>query len=148
MRSLKKYIAIVVFCLMQHSLFAQAINVFSLNKDVLAANKLAVANKDAKKLASFNVLIELANKSLQFKPGSVMEKLNTPPSGDKHDYMSLAPYFWPNPDTKDGLPYIRKDGQTNPEVNDYKDKEYMPALCAEVEKLALAFYFTGDIFNC
>jgi hypothetical protein len=73
-----------------------------------------------------------------------MEKFNTPPSGDKHDYMSLAPYFWPNPDTKDGLPYIRKDGKTNPEVNDYKDKAYMPALCAEVEKLALAFYFTGD----
>jgi len=144
MSNFKKYIVVFCFCLMQHSLFAQAINVFALNKEVLAANKLAVANKDPKKQASFNVLIELANKSLLFKPGSVMEKLNTPPSGDKHDYMSLAPYFWPNPDTKDGLPYIRKDGKTNPEVNDYKDKEYMPALCAEVEKLALAFYFTGD----
>jgi hypothetical protein len=141
---LKNYIFILLFCLTQHVLKAQNVNVFSLNKDVLAANKLAIANKDPNKLASYKVLIELANKSLQFKPVSVMEKLNTPPSGDKHDYMSLAPYFWPNPDTKDGLPYIRKDGQTNPEVNDYKDKEYMPALCAEVEKLALAFYFSGE----
>lgn len=141
---MKNYIFILLFCLTQHVLKAQSVNVFSLNKDVLAANKLAIANKDPNKLASYKVLIELANKSLQFKPVSVMEKLNTPPSGDKHDYMSLAPYFWPNPDTKDGLPYIRKDGQTNPEVNDYKDKEYMPALCAEVEKLALAFYFSGE----
>ena len=115
MSNFKKYIVVFCFCLMQHSLFAQAINVFALNKEALAANKLAVANKDPKKVASFNVLIELANKSLLFKPGSVMEKLNTPPSGDKHDYMSLAPYFWPNPDTKDGLPYIRKDGKTNPD---------------------------------
>jgi hypothetical protein len=102
MSNFKKYIIVFGFCLMQHSLFAQTINVFALNKEVLAANKLALANKDPKKVASFNVLIELANNSLQFKPGSVMEKLNTPPSGDKHDYMSLAPYFWPNPDTKDG----------------------------------------------
>jgi hypothetical protein len=141
---LKKYIFISLFCLAQQVLFAQSLNVFSINKDVLAANKLAIANKDPNKTAAYKVLIELANKSLQFKPVSVMEKLNTPPSGDKHDYMSLAPYFWPNPETKDELPYIRKDGQINPEVNDYKDKEYMPAICVEVEKLALAFYFTGD----
>ncbi len=26
------------------------------------------------------------------------------PSGDPHDYMSMGPYWWPNPDTPDGLP--------------------------------------------
>ena len=77
MRSSIKYFLLVIFCLLQPILYAQTINVFSLNKEVLAANKLAVANKDSKKLASYNVLIELANKSLQFKPVSVMEKLNT-----------------------------------------------------------------------
>ena len=39
-----------------------------------------------------------------------------PLSGDKHDYMSMGPYWWPNPATPDKLPYIRKDGQTNPET--------------------------------
>jgi hypothetical protein len=73
-----------------------------------------------------------------------MEKTNTPPGGDKHDYMSLAPYFWPDPAKADGLPYIRKDGQTNPEVKDYKDKDYMPKLCGHVETLALAYFFSGD----
>jgi len=73
-----------------------------------------------------------------------MEKKNIPPSGNKHDYMSLAPYHWPDPTKADGLPYIRKDGQTNPEVKEYKDKEYMPALCGHVNTLALAYYFSGD----
>lgn len=36
--------------------------------------------------------------------------------GDEHDYMSMGPYWWPNPDTENGLPYIRKDGEINPET--------------------------------
>ena len=58
--------------------------------------------------------------------------------------MSLAPYHWPDPNKPDGLPYIRKDGQTNPEVRDYKDKEYMPKLCDMVQTLGLAYYFSGE----
>jgi hypothetical protein len=58
--------------------------------------------------------------------------------------MSLAPYFWPDPTKADGLPYIRKDGQTNPEVKDYKDKDYMPKLCEQVSTLAMAYYFSDD----
>ena len=70
-----------------------------------------------------------------------MEKKHLPPSGNKHDYMSLAPYHWPDPSKPDGLPYIRKDGETNPEVREYKDKEYMPKLCAMVHTLGLAYFF-------
>ena len=103
---------------------------------------ISAGDKNMKK--GFEELIKAANAALTFRPVSVIEKQNNPPSGDKHDYMSLAPYFWPNPDTKDGLPYIRKDGQVNPEVSDYKDKEYMPKLCAVLETLGLAYYFTND----
>ena len=46
---------------------------------------------------------------------SVTDKTLSPPSGNKHDYMSLAPYWWPNPNTANGLPYIRRDGVVNPE---------------------------------
>ena len=35
---------------------------------------------------------------------SVTDKTLSPPSGNKHDYMSLAPYWWPNPNTANGLP--------------------------------------------
>ena len=38
---------------------------------------------------------------------------------DTHHYVSLATYYWPNPDTQDGMPYIVKDGYINPEVKEY-----------------------------
>jgi hypothetical protein len=38
-----------------------------------------------------------------------------PPSGSKNDYMSMGPYWWPDPEKPDGLPYIRRDGEVNPE---------------------------------
>ena len=52
-----------------------------------------------------------ADHALTQPPLSITDKPATPPSGDKHDYMSQAPYFWPNPDTSNGLPYIRRDGE-------------------------------------
>src|SRR5262249_147611 len=44
-------------------------------------------------------------------PYSVMDKKEVAPSGDKHDYLSYARYWWPNPKSPDGLPYIRRDGR-------------------------------------
>lgn len=118
--------------------------VFALNVQSLEKNKKRVAAKDPSIMAAYKMLIKDADKALQFGPVSVMEKKNDPPSGDKHDYMSLAPYFWPDPNKPGGLPYIRKDGETNPEVKEYKDKEYQPLLCSNVQTLALAYYFSGE----
>ncbi len=118
--------------------------VFAMDIQALGKNKKRIAAKDPFIMPAYEQLIKDANKSMQFGPVSVMEKKNDPPSGDKHDYMSLAPYYWPDPAKPDGLPYIRKDGQTNPEVKEYKDKEYMPALCGHVHTLALAYYFSGE----
>ncbi len=73
-----------------------------------------------------------------------MDKTDTPPSGDKHDYMSIGPYWWPDPSKPDGLPYIRKDGEINPEVKNYPDKENLPKLCENIYNLALAYYFSED----
>jgi hypothetical protein len=123
---------------------AQTPSLFVFNAQTLKTNKAAVANKRAEMLPAYNQLLKDADKALKEGPFSVMEKKNNPPSGDKHDYMSLAPYFWPDSSKPDGLPYIRKDGQTNPEVKDYKDKEYMPKLCELVQTLALAYYFSND----
>ncbi|MCG2617980.1 alginate lyase family protein [Terrimonas sp. NA20] len=123
---------------------AEQPQVFVLNLKRLAASKAAVNAKQEPALAAFNQLIRDADKALKFGPVSVMEKKNQPPSGDKHDYMSLAPYHWPDPSKPDGLPYIRKDGQTNPEVKEYKDKEYLPGLCESVYTLGLAYYFSGE----
>lgn len=116
----------------------------ALDVKALERNKTAVANKDQSVTEAYKQLIKDAEKALKFGPVSVMEKTNTPPSGDSHDYMSLAPYWWPDSSKANGLPYIRKDGQTNPEVKDYKDKDYMPKLCEHVQTLALAYYFSEN----
>ena len=118
--------------------------VFALNISSLEINRKRIAAKDPSILPAYKALIKDADKALQFGPVSVMEKKHIPASGDKHDYMSLAPYYWPDPGKPDGLPYIRKDGETNPEVREYKDKEYQPLLCDHVHTLALAYYFSGE----
>src|SRR5689334_22185720 len=85
-----------------------------------------------------------ARKALTTKVAPVTSKQATPPSGDKHDYMSQAPYFWRNPDTPTGLPYIRRDGERNPEIKNYPDHDEMDKMSATVQDLALGYYFTGD----
>ena len=83
-----------------------------------------------------------ADKALKAKPHSVMEKTRMPPSGDKHDYLSLAPYSWPDPAKPGGLPWINRDGQVNPESREGTDSEALGHLCSEVETLALAYHLT------
>ena len=69
-----------------------------------------------------NQLIQKADSLLSIKPFSVVHKTGVPPSKNKHDYMSIGPYWWPNSNTENGLPYIRKDGEINPESrNDFTD---------------------------
>lgn len=118
--------------------------VYVLDAKLLKTNKARINRNDPSIMPAYKQLIKDADKALQFAPVSVMEKTSLPPSGNKHDYMSLAPYWWPDPSKPGGLPYIRKDGQTNPEVQEYKDKEHMPKLCEVVHTLALAYYFSGN----
>src|SRR5207245_6572822 len=75
---------------------------------------------------------------------SVGDKGAAPPSGDKHDYMSQAPYFWPDPSKPGGVPYVRKDGERNPEINRITDHRAIDGLVANTQTLALAYYFGGD----
>lgn len=81
---------------------------------------------------------------LQQPPLSVTDKSIDPPSGDKHDYLSLAPYWWPDPSKPDGLPYIRRDGETNPEIQRLSDHRNFDKLMNSAHTLALAYFFFGD----
>ena len=62
-------------------------------------------------------------------------------SGNNHDYMSMGLYWWPNPDTPDGLPYIRRDGYANP---DSKDGINPSKIYERVRTLALAAFYFED----
>lgn len=83
-----------------------------------------------------------ADKALKATPGSVMDKTKVPPSGDKHDYLSLAPYSWPDPSKPDGLPWINRDGEVNPESKVGTDHDALDRMCSQVETLALAYRIT------
>lgn len=85
-----------------------------------------------------------ADHAMHEGPFSVIEKKQVPPSGDKHDYMSLAPYWWPNPTTANGLPYVRRDGETNPEERSIPDHADLFRMEVAVHALALGYYITGD----
>jgi len=85
-----------------------------------------------------------AKEALTAGPFSIVQKQANPPSGDKHDYMSQAPYFWPNPDTTNGLPYIRRDGERNPEIKKFPDHRVMDEMVDAAETLALASYLRSD----
>ncbi len=79
-------------------------------------------------------------------PVTVTDKSDPPPSGDPHDYLSLSIYWWPDPAKADGLPYLPKDGQVNPEASDLRryDAAKIVRMVASAEALALTAYLTGE----
>lgn len=90
-------------------------------------------------------VIEQAQAALDRGPYTVVDKTRTPESGDVHDYASMAPYWWPNPDTIDGLPFVRRDGVINPERNSGRfDLSDLESMSSDVSALALAYYLTSD----
>ncbi len=84
-----------------------------------------------------------ADTLLDQKSFSVVHKKLLPASKNKHDYYSMGPYWWPNPDTEDGLPYIRKDGKVNPESKDY-DRGQLGSLTNAVFTLGLTYFYTQE----
>ena len=118
--------------------------VFSVDGNKIYSYRQSYMKGDLKKDEAVKKLIRDANKRLDMDPVSVMEKEVTPPGGSKHDYTSLGKYWWPNPKTKDGLPYIRKDGVVNPETKNISDDENLGNLVKAVGSLSLAYYITDE----
>lgn len=140
-----RYLLITFFtCFCCYLAAAQTPRVYTLEARVLQQNKQAWLNGDSVVKEKVTTLLALADSCLLLRPQSVMDKHLTPPSGTKHDYMSMGPYWWPDPSKPDGLPYIRKDGQRNPEIRKITDREYLGELENRCKYLSLAYYFTGD----
>ena len=118
-----------------------------LDSSIILAAKQAVQNGTNNDLVMQNAIEQLlsqANSFLSLRPTSVIEKNEIPASGDKHDFLSLAPYRWPDPSEPDGLPYINYDGKLNPEVYSIPDKKNMDDMVYRVKILSLAYYFTDN----
>ncbi len=112
----------------------------------LIQTKIHIQKNDPTLLPAFNQLIKEADQALQEGPFSVTHKEKLPPSGDQHDYASYSRYWWPDPDKVDGLPYIRRDGETNPKSQSLNesDRQRIGALARNCETLGLAYYLTAE----
>jgi hypothetical protein len=117
--------------------------VFSADTPTLMANKAALAAGDALLEPALRSLLADADKRLDQKTPSVMDKKQVPPSGDKHDFISQAPYFWRDTNSSAGK-YVRRDGERNPESGKDSDAGHFGSVCSGVHTLALAYYFSSD----
>jgi len=97
---------------------------------------------------ALKLVLAKANDALTAGPWSVMDKPMAPPSGDKHDYMSQAPYWWASqpktPANPQGCPYINKDGQRNPEADAITDHFERMVAWDAIYYLSLAWFYTGS----
>ncbi len=120
----------------------QGRRVFLLHPEALEAMKARLlANPQD---PAYVKLMKDADAAMSKGPWTVTSKSRVPPSKDIHDYASLAPYWWPDPSNPSG-PYIRKDGNINPErATDAFDVTKLEAMTMNVEALGYAYYFTGD----
>jgi hypothetical protein len=114
----------------------------TLDRAALDEARCRLAAGDTQLAAANAALQARAAKALKAPLRSVTDKKLLPPSGSRNDYMSMGPYWWPNPDTANGLPYVRRDGQRNPQVaGEALDSDRMQAFCRDVFELTLAHHF-------
>jgi len=124
--------------------FSQSIKGIFVDFSETGKVKKLIQQKDEKYLPAYNALIDKADMALKEGPFSVMDKKRTAPSGDKHDYLSGGPYWWPDSSKPDGLPYIRRDGEVNPEMRGVNvDPPAKNKMMENVEILGWAYYFSG-----
>ncbi|MDG3085114.1 alginate lyase family protein [Vibrio hannami] len=132
---------ILVSMVLSWGAYANDVDFISYDQVALEHNK---QHLDEKK-ASLESLLSLADKALVAEVDPVTNKTLLPASGNKQDYFSFGPYWWPNPDTKDGLPYIRRDGEYNMATKSTAtDKQRFIRFAKDVTNLGLAYYFTDD----
>ncbi|WP_433171612.1 alginate lyase family protein [Actinoallomurus sp. CA-150999] len=90
-------------------------------------------------------LTRAADAELRTGPWSVMDKATTV-SADKHDYYSLATYWWPSqpktPDNPYGCPFVQKDGHWAPDVATTGDLPTLHASWTAISDLSLAWFYT------
>jgi hypothetical protein len=122
---------------------AQA-RVYLVNPTYLGKVRSRIKAGDSRFTPAYGLLIKDADAALKAPLLAVTQKTQLPPSSDPHDFYSLAPYYWPNPSTPDGLPWLARDGEVNPQSRDIPDAKSLQHMSDWVSTLAWAFYFSRD----
>ena len=100
-------------------------------------------------LLSFNLtahelprVVPLAEAASGNQPVSITAVANPRSPGGPHDFSSEGDYWWPDPKKPDG-PYIRRDGETNPN-NFVAHRRLMFAFARDVGALTAAYDLTHE----
>ena len=125
--------------------------VASVASDGLPTQFLEITNaKPVAKELAFDVaaidrerILKAASAALKLEPPTITKYRAKLSQGGTNDFYSNADYFWPDPAKPDGLPYINRDGQSNPD-NFSQHRLAMRELRDAVATLAAAYKITGD----
>jgi hypothetical protein len=118
--------------------------VFVLRAENLVAARTNLWRRDTSYANAYTVLLKDAKEALAMAPLSVTQKKRIATSGDRHEFVSIVPNWWPDPSKPDGLPYVRVEGHANPETRDDSDSPRFARLAEAVHALALAYYLSAD----
>ncbi len=113
------------------------------NAESLRENKQRMEREDPDAILLKNRFNQLGRHYLQLDPPTIIDKPQIHAEQTPNDYVSMGMYWWPNPRTSDGLPYVRRDGEANPEAEKL-DYPKLAIFSAGTTTLAQAWYFTGN----
>lgn len=118
------------------------VRLFLLKAEYLELSKKLYQEGDPVIVSSVNGLELRARAALKKGPYTITERKYPHPGGDAHDFLAFGVYYWPNEKSRDGLPWVKRDGYANPDSA--RDWELLKEMANSVEVLALAYYFTGN----
>ncbi|HVM61287.1 MAG TPA: alginate lyase family protein [Verrucomicrobiae bacterium] len=93
---------------------------------------------DLKKLDA-KAVAKNAVEAMHVPIATVVDKEQPSPTGDPHDFVSYGRYWWPNPASSNGLPYIRRDGYANRKQMALGDWDRLDRMIRTVDALAEAW---------
>lgn len=127
----------------------------TLNGSGIVCAKNLIESRSPSVMTALDAAIASAQSYLSQGPWAVTDCACTPPSGNKHDYMSVSKYYWPcnanpcnasAPNCSDlsGLPWVDCDGQVNNAAVDKYDLPRVSAMNGAAQALLTAYLFTGN----
>ena len=88
-------------------------------------------------------VLKKAEQALRAENRFITDHIAPLSEGSPHDFYSNADYWWPDPAAKDGMPYVCRDGETNPGNFDFH-RQALRACRTRTAHLAAAYRLTGD----
>lgn len=88
-------------------------------------------------------ILAAAAKAIDMAPVSLTDFPAKLSEGGPNDFYSNGDYWWPDPAQKNGLPYLRRDGETNPD-NFSQHRLVVKKMRDAVAALAAAYKITGE----